>query len=335
MTIAGGRAFTAQVEPYVLELLACPRDKQKLRFEESTFVCPEGHRYPVIEGIPIFLISEAEQTHIEGARALLVAESRDASGLAKFDIIPGKIDPFVQNAIGATNGGLYQHLVGKLTEYPIPQLRLPPGNGKLFLEVGCNWGRWCIAAARAGYHPIGIDPSLKSIRAANRVATQLGIQASYIVADSRYLPFREEALDQIFSYSVLQHLSKEHAQESLIEMKRVLKIGGKALVQMANAYGLRCLYHQARRGFRPARDFEVRYWRPAELKSAFASAIGPASLSIDGYLSLNIQPSDLRFMPAHYRALVHFSEALRKLSDSLPFLDRFADSVYMSAERTS
>ena len=30
-------------------------------------------------------------------------------------------------------------------EYPIPELRLPPGDGRSFLEVGCNWGRWCVA----------------------------------------------------------------------------------------------------------------------------------------------------------------------------------------------
>lgn len=208
-----------------------------------------------------------------------------------------------------------------------------PGDGKIFLEVGCNWGRWCLAAARAGYRPIGIDPSLKSIRAANRVATQLGVEASYLVADSRYLPFRPEAFDQVFSYSVLQHLSKPHAHLSLQEMKRILKIGGKALVQMANAYGLRCIYHQARRGFSSDKDFDVRYWRLAELKSAFTSAIGPTQSTVDGYFSLNVQPADLHFMPVHYRALVHVSEALRKMTTTVPLLDKLADSVYLSAER--
>ena len=330
----GAEPSSLHIEPYVLELLACPRDKRPLQLEEAAFVCAEGHRYPIIEGVPIFLLSEAEQTHIEGARAVLVGQSGDASGLARFEIIPGKIDPFVQNAIGATNGGLYQHLVGKLTQYPIPDLRLRPGDGKLFLEIGCNWGRWCIAAAKAGYRPVGIDPSLKSIRAANRVATQLGIPASYLVADARHLPFRDCAFDQIFSYSVLQHLSKEHARDSLGEMKRTLKAGGNTLVQMANAYGLRCLYHQARRGFRSAREFEVRYWRPAELKAAFTSAIGPTCMTADGYFSLNVQPSDMEFMPPHYRALVRTSEVLRKISDRVPPLAKLADSLYLSAERT-
>jgi SAM-dependent methyltransferase/uncharacterized protein YbaR (Trm112 family) len=317
----------------IWELLACPRDKGRLQREEENLVCERGHSYPIIEGVPILLVPEVGQTHVEGTRALKVAETRDASSLPRFNVAPDEIDPFVRNVIGATNGGLYQHLVGNLTEYPIPTLRLPAGDNKLFLEVGCNWGRWCVAAARSGYRVVGIDPSLKAIRAADRVARQLGVEATYLVADARYLPFRDGSFDQVFSYSVLQHLSKPRARESLSQIKRVLKMGGGALVQMPNVFGIRCLYHQIRRGFRQTRDFEVRYWRPAELVSAFAMDIGPSELSVDGYFSLNVQASDLRLLPNRYRALVHASEALRRLSGTIPPLRKFADSLYIRARR--
>ena len=318
----------------LMNILVCPRDKLCLREEGDDLVCERGHRYALIEGIPILLVSEAEQTHIEGTRALVVAESRDVASLPQFQVGDGEIDPFVRNAIGGTNGSLYEHLVGNLKEYPIPRLRLPDGKGKLFLEVGCSWGRWCLAAAASGYCPVGIDPSLKGIRAARRVARQLGVEAAYIVGDSRFLPFHTEAFDQVFSYSVLQHLSKAHARESLREIRRVLRTGGEALVQMPNVFGMRCLYHQIRRGFREAHDFEVRYWRPAELLSAFSTDIGPSEISVDGYFSLNVQPSDLRLLPAKYRAVVHTSEGLRKLSRYLPPLVKVADSLYISSRRT-
>src|SRR5215469_2336446 len=317
-----------------MNILVCPRDKLCLREEGDDLVCECGHRYAVIEGIPILLVSEAEQTHIEGTRALVLAESRDVASLPQFNVAEGEVDPFVRAAIGGTNDSLYEHLVGKLKEYPVPQLRLPHGRGKLFLEVGCNWGRWCLAAARAGYSPVGIDPSLKAIRAARRVARQLGVEASYIVGDSRFLPFRTDVFDQIFSYSVLQHLSKPDARESLREIHRVLRIGGAALVQMPNVFGIRCLYHQIRRGFREGHDFEVRYWRPAELLSTFNADVGPSEISVDGYFSLNVQPSDLRLLPTKYRAVVHTSEALRKLSHYFPPLTKVADSLYVSSRRT-
>jgi uncharacterized protein YbaR (Trm112 family) len=193
-------------------LLVCPRDKLPLLSQADSLLCENGHRYAVIEGIPILLLSETEQTHIEGTRVLALAESREPPNLPQFKVANDEVDPFVKNAIAATNGALYLHLVGNLTEYPLPQLRLPLGKDRLFLEIGCNWGRWCIAAARLGYRPIGIDPLLKSIRAARRFARQLGIEAYYVVADGRYLPFADGIFDQVFSYSVLQHLSKENTR---------------------------------------------------------------------------------------------------------------------------
>ena len=317
----------------LLQLIVCPRDKQDLHQESDWLLCPSGHRYRILDDIPILLVSEVEQTHYEGTRALAEAADACAPKLPENPDKPGEIDPFVKEVIGATNGSLYQHLVGNLTEYPIPALRLPAGNGRSFLEIGCNWGRWCLAAAQSGYRPIGIDPSLKGIRSARRVAQQLGIQITYLVADGRYLPFRDSIFDQVFSYSVLQHLSKQNASSALTEMDRVLREGGECLVQLPNVFGIRCLYHQARRGFRETRGFEVRYWTIPELRRTFASAIGPASVTVDGFFSLNPQVSDLRLFPWHYKLLVLLSHNLQRLSRQVPALAYLADSLYVSASK--
>lgn len=320
--------------PELLRIIVCPRDKQTLRGEEDYLVCPNEHRYRVVEGIPILLVSEAQQTHIEGDRALLVAEG-DLSHTPLLTLTLGAndIDPFVKNAIGATNGGLYQHLIGNLKAYPIPDLRIPPSDGAAFLEIGCSWGRWTIAAARKGYRVVGIDPSLKGVLAARRVSRQLGIEGHFLVADGRFLPFPEDSFSRVFSYSVLQHLSKENVQIVLPEIRRVLKTGGEALVQLPNVFGLRCLYHEIRRGFRATKDFEVRYWTIPELKATFSRLIGPASVSVDGYFSLNAQVSDVGFLPPRYRAIVYTSEWLRRLSMHVPALSYIADSLYVSASR--
>ena len=319
--------------PELLRMLVCPRDKQNLQEDGAALSCAQGHRYAVVEGIPILLLSDVEQTHIEGTRSIQVAESGDASLLPSFNVGPKEIDPFVQKAIGATNGGLYQHLVGNLAEYPIPKLRLPPGQNRSFLEIGCNWGRWCLSAAQAGYRVVGIDPSLKSIRAANRVARQLGISATFVVADGRYLPFRGECFEQVFSYSTLQHLSKENVVAVLSEIQRILCMGGHSLVQMPNVFGMRCLYHEIRRGFREAQDFEVRYWKPSELLTAFAQRIGPSNLTVDGFFSLNPQASDSHLLPLRFRVLVSASERLCRISRVVPMLANVADSLYVSSEK--
>ena len=328
--------MSLELDPSLLAFLVCPRDKLPLAQAARHVVCPNGHHYAVVEGVPILLLSESTQTHIEGLRSLAVAEKGEvAAQLPQFNTGPGEVDPFVRTSIGATNGSFYQHLVGKLADYPIPELRLPDGEGKLFVEIGCSWGRWCIAAARKGYRPIGIDPSLKGVRAARRVARQLGIHAWYLVADARYLPFPDASVDQVFSYSVFQHLAKEDVRLGLDEIHRVLRLGSQCQIQMPNAFGIRCLYHQVRRGFRQARDFEVRYWTPRELTSTFETALGPSQVLVDGYFSLNAQVSDLRFLPRRYRALVRTSEALRKMSRLFPALAYVADSLYVNATRGS
>jgi SAM-dependent methyltransferase/uncharacterized protein YbaR (Trm112 family) len=318
----------------LLKIIVCPRDKQALSEDGSFLRCPQEHRYRVVEGIPILLVSDVQQTHIEGDRALLVAEGDQSQApLLKLTLGADEIDPFVKNSIGATNGGLYRYLVGSLKTYPIPDLRIPASDGATFLEIGCSWGRWTIAAARKGYRVVGIDPSLKGVLAARRVSRQLGIEGHFLVADGRFLPFPDDSFSLVFSYSVLQHLSKENVQIVLPEIRRVLKAGGEALVQLPNVFGVRCLYHQIRRGFRKTRDFEVRYWTVPELKSTFSRLIGPAEVTVDGYFSLNAQVSDVGFLPRRYRAIVYASEWLRRLSVHVPALSYIADSLYVSALR--
>ena len=318
----------------LLRIIVCPRDKQPLFSEGDFLTCPNAHRYRVVEGIPILLVSEAQQTHIEGDRALLVAEGDlSHAPLLTFTLGDEEIDPFVKNSIGATNGGLYQYLVGNLKAYPIPALRIPRSDGDTFLDLGCSWGRWTIAAARKGYRVVGIDPSLKGVLAARRVFRQLGLEGQFLVADGRFLPFADGSFSRVFSYSVLQHLSKENVQVVLPEIRRVLKTGGEARVQLPNVFGLRSLYHEIRRGFRETRDFEVRYWTIPEMKATFSRLIGPATVSVDGYFSLNAQISDVGFMPPHYRAIVYTSEWLRRLSLHVSALSYAADSLYVSALR--
>jgi hypothetical protein len=90
-------------------------------------ICRSGHRYPVVDGIPILLLTETQRTHVEGTCSLQVGASGGCGPTPLPSPPLGDIDPFVQNVITATNGMLYIRMIGKLTDYPIPYLRLPPG----------------------------------------------------------------------------------------------------------------------------------------------------------------------------------------------------------------
>lgn len=321
---------SVRIDARLLEFIVCPRDRSNLRESGRELVCEQGHTYGVVDGVPVLLVEEVPFTHCDAQRALIA--TRAEVPLLMPAPVGSEIDPFVNKWIAATNGALYSHLTGKLQEYPIPILRLPPGNGRLFLEVGCSWGRWCVAAARAGYKPIGIDPSLGGVRAARHVAAQLGVDALFVVGDGRYLPFRDNVFDQAFSYSVLQHLSKDNTRTTLREIRRVLRPGGESLIQMANKLGPRSLYNQVRLKFVKTQGFEVRYWLPGELLAAFRKELGPTEVEVDGFFSLNPQVSDIRFLPAKYRAVVRASEALRKASRIFSPLRYCADSLYLKTK---
>jgi SAM-dependent methyltransferase len=243
----------------------------------------------------------------------------------------GAVDPVVSVIIPATSGHLYVARQGRFTTYPIPTLRLPPGGGARLLDVGCNWGRWCVAAARGGYRPVGIDPSLGAVLAAQRVASSLGITADFVVADARRLPFAPASFDVVFSYSVLQHFSRENVAAALREVGRVLASGGKSFVQMPNRIGVRTLYNQARRRFREAEGFDVRFWGLSELEDVFGQLVGPSTITVDGFFGLGIQPTDVAHMKPAHQLVCYASELLRHASARVPALTRVADSVYVTS----
>ena len=342
------------MDPWLNDNLVCPRDHQPLDAIDDQLVCRSGHKYDVVQSVPVLLLDDVQQTQWVSDATLRKAADRTARGsgfftetlgvsheerasidkeLETYQPSAGSVDPVVRYIVAQTSGLLYKHLVGELDSYPIPDLRLPPGNGELLLDVGCNWGRWSVAAGRRGYTPVGIDPSLGAVLAARRVCRQLGIQATYVVGDARFLPFREGAFDVVFSFGVLQHFAKEHARDALREVSRVLKTDGTSMIQLPNAFGVRSVQNRLRRGFREPRAFEVRYWTPSQLRKTCTQLIGKTSLAVDGYFGLGIQPSDVGLLPPHYRFVVHCSEALRRASRVFPWMKFFADSLYVMSTR--
>ena len=174
------------------------------------------------------------------------------------------------------------------------------------------------------------------MQAARRVADQLGVDAQYVVGDARHLPFADESVDVVFSYSVFQHFSKRDSLAAFDEIGRVLKPGGESLIQMANLYGAKSLWNQAReRRFREPRTlFDVRYWGPRELQRRARAARRPdrARPSTASSRSTHSRPTS-RSCRARYRAVVRTSEALRRVSETVQPLTLVADSVYARSRR--
>jgi SAM-dependent methyltransferase len=312
--------------------LVCPRDRAPLVAGDGALRCAHGHSYPVVGGIPVLLRDDVPDCHPyfeESRRA-----GAEANGAAAEPASGDGVDPFVQQEIVKTNGILYRGKEGALSRYPIPAFPLEAGAGRTLLDIGCNWGRWCVAASRNGFRATGIDPSLNAVRAAYRASRQLGQTPEFVVGDGRNLPFADQSFDVVYSYSVLQHFSKQDARASIAEAARVVKPGGTVLIQMANLLGARQLYNQARDTLRGETNlFRVRRWMPTELLKTFGELVGPARLSADGYFSLNAQAADLDLLAPFPRAVVRASEALKAVSRRVHGVAYVADSVFLEAHR--
>lgn len=343
----------AVVDPWLLDRLVCPRDHAPLWSRRGALECEQGHRYPVIDDVPVMLVDDAPPTFEQATAALGRAADDEQNPRARqlhletvgitdeqkrgvLELLDrgSSIDPVVAYLVAATNGLMYRDLVGTLTTYPIPEIPVPSGGG-LLLDVGCSWGRWTIAAQRRGYTAVGIDPSLGAVMAARRVARQLGVAARFVVGDARYLPFLSGQFDRVFSYSVIQHFSRADAREAIAEMGRVLRPGGDSLVQMPTRHGVRCLYHQMRRGFSDGDGFDVRYWSVAELRELFSGRVGRTTLDVDCYFGIGLQQSDAVLMSGPRRAVLRASSMLKAAQRSMPFLIHVADSVYVKSTKVA
>ncbi len=244
------------------------------------------------------------------------------------------IDSFVNDWIVNTNGNLYWRVRGRLPRYPIPSWPFGRGEGKTMLDIGCSWGRWCIAAAQAGFRPIGLDVHIDALAAATRVSKELHAEADFICADADVLPLKSRSIDFVFSYSVLQHIEKARVRQTFREIARVLKPEGRCVVQLPNKLGLVSLLQQAKRGFREARreSFEMRYWSLREIhETLHEEGLRHVQIHTDGFFSQNPQLSDLDLLAPTGKLIVFASYSGRKVAAALPFLTHVADSLWIEA----
>jgi len=337
----GTREF---MESRLLKMLVCPRDHAELSIEGSHLCCSAGHRYPVVEGVPVFLLEEKDQTIGVASASLKAANTLvggplyidtlglsddEKHGVNEMSVRGAEIDPAISYLVGATSGWAYVNLIGKLGGYPIPNIPIGGGDGDLLLDVGSNWGRWSVSAGRKGWRVIGIDPSLGAIMAARRVFSGEHLDMSFICGDARFLPFKANVFRCAFSYSVIQHFSEPDAELAIAEVGRVLRRDGFAKIQMAHKGGIRSTYHRTRRTYADAGVFRVRYWSLVSMRRVFEKHIGPTALKAEAFGGLGLLGEDRNYLSAKTKLLIAISLFMKKLSLLIAPLIRFADSVYV------
>jgi 2-polyprenyl-6-hydroxyphenyl methylase/3-demethylubiquinone-9 3-methyltransferase len=117
-------------------------------------------------------------------------------------------------------GGL--HLLNQF-RFPYFEQALGGYSGKCILDIGCGGGIFAESAARAGAQVVAIDPSKRSIEAAEEHARQQGLAIDYRFAYAEKFN-TDEQFDAVFAVDVLEHV--EDLDATLDTCARVLKPGG-------------------------------------------------------------------------------------------------------------
>ena len=108
--------------------------------------------------------------------------------------------------------------------------RVEPGES--VLDVGCGTGTLAVAARRrVGPSGIvcGIDASPQMVARATTKARKAGVDVAFSRAFAQTLPFPAGRFDVVLSTVMLHHLPRPARQQSLNEMRRVLKPQGRVL----------------------------------------------------------------------------------------------------------
>lgn len=216
---------------------------------------------------------------------------------------------------------------GPLRYYPVPQIPLPPATpGARLLDLGCNWGRWSLAAAARGYHAVGVDRDQEALRAAVEVAQQLGRseQSDFLRADLRTrLPFADASFDTVFSFGTLYYLSKANLTGLAGEIRRLLRPGGLAKLHFSNSDGLRRRWSIRRGRTSP----HVTHLRLDEMRALFKG--DHCRLEAASYFTSGGVPDVIPLLTWPIRSVVRVSSLLLALSRHVRFLCDAADMVYL------
>jgi ubiquinone/menaquinone biosynthesis C-methylase UbiE len=137
---------------------------------------------------------------------------------------PQKYEAWYETPLGSVSDRLEQELVFSMAGVK---------EGERALDAGCGTGIYSIGLAKKGAIVTGLDASQDMLAWARAKALKAGLKIDFIEVDALNLPFPDGHFDMVLSVCMLCLVKEREA--ALMEMKRVLRPGGRIVVAMLNS----------------------------------------------------------------------------------------------------
>jgi ubiquinone/menaquinone biosynthesis C-methylase UbiE len=187
--------------------LACPSCLSSLNWAAAEGVCSGcGHRFEVVNGIPIMTMTGAADESAETAHRLQQANYFDTLD-ERFEITRPHSTP-----------ALHSWLLAQKFRFAMAALPVPVPSAVALTVCGGS-GMDAEYLCRHGYATISSDISLQAAERAVKRGKIFGVPIRAIVCDATRLPFRSESLDLVLVHDGLHHLVEP--QLGILEMVRV------------------------------------------------------------------------------------------------------------------
>lgn len=129
-------------------------------------------------------------------------------------------------------------------------------NSSNILDIGCGAGRDALLLPGMGYQYIGVDFSEPMLEQARKLAPN----ERFILGDMYALPLKNSSFEGFWAAASLLHIPKSEMGQILIEIRRIIKLGGIGFIAVKEGKGERTVS-----GSKPGSNRFFSFWQEDEL----------------------------------------------------------------------
>jgi len=209
---------------------------------------------------------------------------------------PQKYEAWYETPLGKASDRLEKELVLSMAGVK---------DGERVLDAGCGTGIYSIELAKRGARVTALDASSEMIERARDKAEKAGASVDFIKADALKIPFPDNHFDLVLSVCMLCFVKERDG--ALLEMKRVLRPGGRVVIALLNSRSPWALFRRIQGRVKETVYSSAEFISPNGIESSLEKA---------GFKDIKVRTC-LFFLPINSEFYLGFSGVQERLGSRL------------------